>query len=50
MMIQGTDEETKLFDELEQTNDPDRKKEIRKRLSEIWKEQEKDYENCPFVH
>lgn len=50
MMIQGTDEEARLYDELKETTDTTRIREIRKRLSEIWEEQDKELEDCPFVH
>lgn len=50
MMILFTDEQTRLYDELEKTTDPERIKEIRKRLLEIAKEREDEYKDCPFVH
>lgn len=50
MMIQGTKEQTALYDRLLITKDPEEIAAIRKRLKEISDEQEKEYKKCPFVH
>lgn len=50
MMLQPTEEEAKLYDELKKTNDPEKIKRIRARLYEIALQEEEELKDCPFVH
>ena len=50
MMIQFTEEQNRLYDELEICKDEKRRKEIRKRLDEIAHEKAEELKNCPFAH
>lgn len=49
-MIQFTEEQTRLYDELEKETDPEKIKEIRNRLHKIAREVDEKYKDCPFVH
>ena len=50
MMIRFTENESKLYDKLEVTKDPDEIAEIRRKLKEISEKRKKELTNCPFEH
>ena len=50
MMIQPTEEESKLYDSLENAKSKEEKAEIIKKIKECIKERDEALKDCPFVH
>lgn len=50
MMLQPTEEEKKLFDELEKAKTREEVDEINKKIKELCEKQKAEMKDCPFVH
>ena len=50
MMLQPTEEEVKLYEELEKAKTKEEVEKINKKIKELAEKQDEELKDCPFVH